>query len=144
MLPIIFKLAIPIISSKLALIRWTTPTLFEDRLNNSIISIKKINVTKANKANKQELTEEEKERGEATSKATGTKTAGPVLLILVFILNVWIFSIPPTFRRAHLCSERDTNLYPDKCITAQSWVQGIQDYYRNGGGIQFDFTIEQK
>ena len=35
-----------------ALTRCLTAALFEDRLNNSIKSIKKINITRANKANK--------------------------------------------------------------------------------------------
>jgi hypothetical protein len=30
-----------------------------------------------------------------------------------------------------------------KCITAGDWVSNIQEYYRNGGGIQFDFSLEE-
>jgi hypothetical protein len=42
----IFKLAIPKMSMKVAFARCSTPTLFAERLNNSIISIKRINKIK--------------------------------------------------------------------------------------------------
>jgi hypothetical protein len=36
-------------------------------------------------------------------------------------------------------------LYPNKnCITANEWVRGVGDYYNNGGGVHFDFSIEGK
>jgi hypothetical protein len=31
-----------------------------------------------------------------------------------------------------------------KCITAGDWASNVQEYYRNGGGIQFDFSIEEE
>lgn len=34
-------------------------------------------------------------------------------------------------------------MYPNKnCITAKEWTKGVGDYYKNGGGVQFDFSIE--
>ena len=68
---------------------------------------------------------------------------GSIIMILVLILNVWIFSIPPEYRRARICSEEDARLYPErKCTTIQEWTKGISDYYANGGGVEFDFSIE--
>lgn len=76
---------------------------------------------------------------------TGGLGSGKVLLLLVLIVNVWMFSIPVEFRQARLCNVEDTKLYPDKhCTTADAWGMGIADYYVNGGGIRFDFSIEGK
>jgi hypothetical protein len=70
---------------------------------------------------------------------------GLVILPIVLALCVWMFSIPTEFRRARLCSQEQVVLYPDsKCITFQDWTGGIANYYRNGGGVQFDFSIEDK
>ena len=27
------------------------------------------------------------------------------------------------------------------CVTTSEWVDGIKEYYANGGGVQFDFSI---
>ena len=76
---------------------------------------------------------------------TGGLRRGKVLLLLVLIVNVWMFSIPVEFRRARLCTEEDTRLYPDKhCTTMEAWRMGVVNYYANGGGIKFDFSIEGK
>uniref|UniRef100_A0A7R9W3C7 Uncharacterized protein n=1 Tax=Pseudictyota dubia TaxID=2749911 RepID=A0A7R9W3C7_9STRA len=71
---------------------------------------------------------------------------GPYLFALVLALNIWSFSIPVEFRRARFCSEQQVlNARPgNKCITFGNWVGGIADYYRNGGGIHFDFSIEEQ
>mmetsp|Transcript_20546 Transcript_20546/g.42440 ORF Transcript_20546/g.42440 Transcript_20546/m.42440 type:complete len:169 (+) Transcript_20546:86-592(+) len=73
---------------------------------------------------------------------TGLKE-GFVLFGVVLLLNVWLFSVPPEYRRARFCSEEDVALYPDsKCTTFKAWRTGIMDYYANGGGVQFDFSID--
>lgn len=73
---------------------------------------------------------------------TGLKE-GFVLFGIVLLLNVWLFSVPPEYRRARFCSEEDVALYPDsKCTTFKAWRTGIMDYYANGGGVQFDFSID--
>ncbi|KAL7494817.1 hypothetical protein ACHAWT_005968 [Skeletonema menzelii] len=70
--------------------------------------------------------------------------AGKYLLFLVLLVNVWAFSIPVEFRRARFCSEEDVRLNPDShCITFENWKSGIVDYYANGGGVNFDFTVEE-
>ena len=73
---------------------------------------------------------------------TGLKR-GLVLFPLVTLIAIWLFSIPPEYRRARICSEQQVIDYPNsKCITIGNWVKGVSDYYRNGGGVEFDFTID--
>jgi hypothetical protein len=68
----------------------------------------------------------------------------PYILILVLFLCVWNFTIPVEFRRARLCSEQQGMDNPtSKCITVSNYMNGIVQYYRNGGTVfQFDFTID--
>ncbi|KAL7469120.1 hypothetical protein ACHAXS_009366 [Conticribra weissflogii] len=73
---------------------------------------------------------------------TGLKE-GFVLFGVVLLLNIWLFSVPPEYRRARFCSEEDVASYPDsKCTTFKAWRTGIVDYYANGGGVKFDFSID--
>mmetsp|Transcript_20847 Transcript_20847/g.31335 ORF Transcript_20847/g.31335 Transcript_20847/m.31335 type:complete len:185 (-) Transcript_20847:188-742(-) len=70
--------------------------------------------------------------------------AGKYLLFLVMLVNVWAFSIPVEFRRAQFCTEEQVRLNPDShCITFENWKSGIIDHYANGGGVDFDFTVEE-
>ena len=65
-------------------------------------------------------------------------------MAFVLLLNLWMFSIPPEFRRAQLCSETQTRSENSECITFGTWKGRIQEYYANGGGIQFDFSVDPK
>ena len=66
-------------------------------------------------------------------------------IVFAMFVNVWLFSIPTEFRRAQFCNEEQVRLYPEsKCITFKSWREGIAEYYANGGGVKFDFSIEGK
>lgn len=72
---------------------------------------------------------------------------GAVLLFLALLLCVWSFSIPVELRRDHWCftsqcASNRSACYD--CITFGEWFQKVQDYYATGGGIQFDFTVEDK
>jgi hypothetical protein len=70
---------------------------------------------------------------------------GLYLIAIVIFFNIWIFSIPPEFRRAKLCSEEQVIQYPESgCITGAKWASGVREYYANGGGISFDFSIDPK
>jgi hypothetical protein len=70
---------------------------------------------------------------------------GAYLMVLILALNVWIFSIPTEFRRTRFCTEEQVLLFPDsKCKTFGQWKSQIVDYYGNGGGVKFDFSIEDK
>lgn len=80
--------------------------------------------------------------GMAQSDIDGTKT-GSYFMAVVLLLNVWLFSIPTEFRRAHIYPEGNAGLYTDaKAMTAKEWASGVAEYYANGGGIKFDFSIE--
>mmetsp|Transcript_6931 Transcript_6931/g.9792 ORF Transcript_6931/g.9792 Transcript_6931/m.9792 type:complete len:166 (-) Transcript_6931:44-541(-) len=72
---------------------------------------------------------------------TDGRESGFYLMGIVVALWIWLFSIPPEFRRARFCTEADTAIY-DQCWTVQSWSSGVADYYKNGGGIKFDFSID--
>ena len=97
-----------------------------------------------------------------TSTATSSKTAttrlyegnklgnidgserGNIIMAFVFFVCVWLFSIPPEFRRAHICTtqvcvENRARCYD--CRTFEEWTSDIKAYYAGGGGIQFDFSI---
>ncbi|GAX24180.1 hypothetical protein FisN_4Lh269 [Fistulifera solaris] len=76
----------------------------------------------------------------------GTAGRGLVLFGFVLFLCVWLFSIPPEFRRAYFCSPacEENPIYCNDCVTPKEWVSGIVEYYQNGGGIQFDFSIDPK
>jgi hypothetical protein len=75
---------------------------------------------------------------------TGLRRGLPILGA-VLVICTWLFSIPVEFRRAIICSELEVQQNPEsRCITASGWASGVKDYYANGGGINFDFTVEQK
>lgn len=68
---------------------------------------------------------------------------GRILLPLVFGIGVWFFTVPPEFRRARFCTEEQVVANPDsKCITMGDWVSNLKEYYSNGGGIQWDFSVD--
>jgi hypothetical protein len=75
---------------------------------------------------------------------SGTKRGIPIL-VLVLLGNLWCFTIPPEFRRAHICPtpscvESRQSCYD--CRTLNELRAGIADYYRGGGGIKWDFSID--
>jgi len=72
---------------------------------------------------------------------------GLAIFAVVLTICVWLFSIPPEFRRAHFCVVEEcvqerTKCYD--CVTLSEWTTGIQEYYKNGGGIEFDFTVAEE
>eukprot|EP00571_Detonula_confervacea_P012390 CAMPEP_0172304506 /NCGR_PEP_ID=MMETSP1058-20130122/5897_1 /TAXON_ID=83371 /ORGANISM="Detonula confervacea, Strain CCMP 353" /LENGTH=110 /DNA_ID=CAMNT_0013015757 /DNA_START=156 /DNA_END=488 /DNA_ORIENTATION=- len=78
-------------------------------------------------------------------KDTGGLNRGKYILVLAMMFNIWLFSIPTEFRRARFCTDEDVLLHPDKgCTTFGAWREGIAEYYANGGGVKFDFSIEGK
>lgn len=69
---------------------------------------------------------------------------GAYIMGMVLLLNVWVFSIPPEFRRAKICTEEQVVMFPNSgCMTGGMWVDGVKEYYANGGGVHFDFTIDK-
>jgi hypothetical protein len=60
----------------------------------------------------------------------------PFLCVFWLVLQQWNGAVPthPTENRASC----------NNCVTADEWKAGIADYYANGGGINFDFTVAQE
>lgn len=76
------------------------------------------------------------------SEATGLER-GKYLFALVFLVNIWLFSVPVEYRRAKFCTEQQVmDSDSDKCMTWNTWKGGIADYYRSGGGFNLDFSID--
>ena len=74
---------------------------------------------------------------------------GSYLLTLVMLYVVWSFSIPVEFRRAHWCfsttCEHNRSIpLCHNCVTVGEWTGAIVEYYRNGGGIQWDFSVGEE
>ncbi|KAL3929070.1 MAG: hypothetical protein SGBAC_012373 [Bacillariaceae sp.] len=73
---------------------------------------------------------------------------GIYIQLVVFGLCAWLFTIPPEFRRAYLCPAdtfcQEEGSCTRECVTPDEWVSGIKDYYKNGGGIKWDFSIDPK
>ena len=74
----------------------------------------------------------------------GTNVA-PFLLVAAFAVCVWLFSIPVDLRRAKICSAQQVVDNPEsRCITWDKWTQSVSDYYKSGGGVQFDFSVDKE
>ena len=74
---------------------------------------------------------------------------GLLLMGFILFLNLWVFSIPPEFRRQPICSQETyefNQIYNpnNDCVTIDVWKDSIAEYYANGGGVQFDFSINPK
>jgi len=69
----------------------------------------------------------------AAANARGTALFAGVLLI-----NVWLFTLPPSFRRQELCLARTST----NCQSLPEFVSSVADYYKGGGGIVLDFSIQ--
>jgi hypothetical protein len=81
------------------------------------------------------------------NRAVDGSRRGGYIFALVVAFCVWQFTIPPKFRRAHFCSSEacvQQRSSCSDCVTIQEWTSDIADYYRGGGGIQWDFSIDPK
>jgi hypothetical protein len=78
----------------------------------------------------------------------GKLKEGGVLLTLVLTVCAWLFTIPPEFRRAYMCpAEIYCNQDPtvcQECTTWGQWFDGVGEYYKGGGGIHWDFSVDPK
>jgi hypothetical protein len=75
------------------------------------------------------------------------RSGGIPLLIASFIVSAWFFTIDPQIRRTHLCTSPrcvEDREYCYDCKTFGEFKEMILDYYRYGGGIKWDFSIEPK
>lgn len=76
----------------------------------------------------------------------GTERGIPILA-LTLLGCVWLFTIPPEFRRAFICPSEICVENRDKCNdcrTLSEWKDGVKEYYDSGGGIVWDFSIAPK
>ena len=83
---------------------------------------------------------------EPSSQVDGTGR-GKYILAFSLASCLWIFSIPTEFRRAIICPSdacAEQRTLCNDCMTRDEWVGGIKEYYRNGGGVKFDFSIDPK
>jgi putative exporter of polyketide antibiotics len=71
----------------------------------------------------------------------GGRNEGAVIFAVVFAVCIWVFSIPTEFRRARFCSEEQSATYA-QCKTVGQWTSGVAAYYKSGGGVKFDFSID--
>ena len=88
----------------------------------------------------------EEEPSSSSAQVNDGTGRGLYLLGIVLAACVWCFTVPPEFRRAFICSEgcatnREAPVC-NNCITSDEWLAKVQDYYANGGGIQWDFSID--
>ena len=69
---------------------------------------------------------------------------GRVLLIISCFAVVWGFSIPPEFRRARICTEDQVAVAAKeaRCTTFDNWKSELSQYYKDGGGVKFNFSVE--
>lgn len=70
---------------------------------------------------------------------------GSVLFAVLFALLLWMFTLPPEFRRAYPCISTQcvsNRVKCNNCVTLSEWTNGVIDYYVSGGGVQFDFSID--
>jgi hypothetical protein len=99
-------------------------------------------------------------QGKSASRSSPTYTpaddgrsVGFVLLGMSLLLSAWLFTIPPSFRRAYLCpsdyfananggiAQQQQEQQAD-CVPWGVWWSDVFEYYRNGGGVQWDFSVD--
>lgn len=134
-------LAIAVVCCNFAPVKsFTTPLSMKTLRKGSLISISNSSPIH-NGSLKMAADNEERTR---SSKIDGS-VGGTYFLAAVLLANVWLFTIPTEFRRAHLYPEGNAGLYSDpKGMTAKDWAAGVAQYYANGGGVKFDFSVEGK
>jgi len=72
----------------------------------------------------------------------GTGTRGKVLFGASLLLCLWFFTVPPDeFRRVRICGEAQAAANPVACKTLPQFAKDAFDYYANGGGVRWDFSV---
>ena len=113
--------------------------ILQTRSNRSINSNDKDRCQYQNKFSRLYLTEDE------AKIIRDSENRGVALFALVAVACIWIFSIPPEFRRAHWCTTEQCVNNRHKCydcVTFSEWSSEITNYYRSGGGFHLDFTVD--
>ena len=73
---------------------------------------------------------------------------GNVLFAIVLLTIVWTFTLPLDLRREHFCFSRECRLDNTgdlcyNCVSIGEWTKQVVDYYKGGGGINFDLSVEK-
>ena len=142
---LVLALALAMICSNFASVTsFTIPSSANTLSNNHLLgqnSRISTSFSQNHKALKMAADDEERTK---SSKIDGS-VGGTYFFAAVLLANVWLFTIPTEFRRAHLYPEGNAGLYSDpKGITTKDWAAGVAQYYANGGGVKFDFSVEGK
>ncbi|CAJ1935218.1 unnamed protein product [Cylindrotheca closterium] len=137
--PALTSAFVPVSSSRTTAVAYYAPS---SRIT-ATTDKKKLQTTAPFVATKTTQLHERKYQG--TNDGTGR---GIILQVIVFGITAWLFTIPPEFRRAYLCPAdtfcQEEGSCTRECVTPDEWVSGIKDYYKNGGGIKWDFSIDPK
>jgi len=75
---------------------------------------------------------------------------GRIALIIVLVVILWFFSVPPTIRRTSICGPRatDVELLKGSCVSSETWLESITNHCatcgKTGGApcIDFDFSVD--
>ena len=103
-------------------------------------------VTRSPSLSRLHMSQEKKKRYQVYEES---EKRGNILFAFSLLVCVWSFSIPPELRREHFCFSEKCRLDNTAplcydCITFSEWTGKVADYYKGGGGIKFDFSIEEK
>lgn len=136
-----FVLALCVNFAAVASFTTSANTLPRKRNNNVLLARNNIISTTSSSHVALKMASGDEERTKS-SNIDGSKP-GSVFLAAVLLVNIWLFTIPTEFRRAHIYPEGNAALYSDpRGTTANDWVAGVAQYYANGGGVKFDFSVE--
>mmetsp|Transcript_6577 Transcript_6577/g.9508 ORF Transcript_6577/g.9508 Transcript_6577/m.9508 type:complete len:175 (+) Transcript_6577:49-573(+) len=84
-------------------------------------------------------------RGDESNFTSSSERRGNYIFGFALVLIIWSFSIDPKLRREHICPTNNCVENRERCydcITLKEWVGEVSDYYNNGGGISFDFSVD--
>lgn len=80
-----------------------------------------------------------------SGKAVDGTGRGAIIQIFAVGICVWLFTVPPEFRRTYFCPAemycQEEGKCTRPCTTYSEFFKKVGDYYRGGGGIQWDFSI---
>mmetsp|Transcript_5112 Transcript_5112/g.6939 ORF Transcript_5112/g.6939 Transcript_5112/m.6939 type:complete len:164 (-) Transcript_5112:141-632(-) len=106
---------------------------------------KKLSTPESSRSTRMHLSKEDRP-GSPSDVLKESEDRGNVIFALTFAACIWIFSIPPDLRRSHFCTTEQCTNNRSKCydcVTFSEWGNEVVSYYRKGGGINFDFSVDK-
>ena len=70
---------------------------------------------------------------------------GKRILEAAMLVVIWSFSIDVKLRRVHFCFTEACEANLSRCydcVTFGEWIDMVKEYYKNGGRVFFDFSID--